>query len=185
VISANFVTIDLAGFTITSSGGGSTEGITTKAELLGQLQGIAVRNGSISNFFVGVDLAAVDGIIVEGLRVSCGTSLGEGITSTLGTAGIVKGNTVISCENGIEATGVITGNTVSFVGVPNNGVIGILASQGSTVIGNTATGFAQSNISVGINVFCPSNVTDNTAVNNTTNLKLNGDGCNNTNNVAP
>ena len=37
----------------------------------------------------------------------------------------------------------------------------------------------------GISVQCPSNVTDNTAVNNGTNLFLQGDGCNNTNNVAP
>jgi hypothetical protein len=46
--------------------------------------------------------------------------------------------------------------------------------QGSTVIG------------VGLVVGCPSNVTDNTAVNNPGgNLVLNGTGCNNTNNVAP
>jgi hypothetical protein len=37
----------------------------------------------------------------------------------------------------------------------------------------------------GILVECPSNVTNNTAVGNGTNLQLNGQGCNNTNNVAP
>ena len=59
--------------------------------------------------------------------------------------------------------------------------------EGSTVIGNTATqnGYG-SEQGVGIFVECPSNVTDNTAVNNVgVNLVLNGTGCNNTNNVAP
>jgi len=55
--------------------------------------------------------------------------------------------------------------------------------QGSTVIGNTALGNPGS--FAGIRVSCPSNVTDNTAVGNVENLVLNGDGCNNTNNVAP
>ena len=52
--------------------------------------------------------------------------------------------------------------------------------QGSTVIGNTA----DASIQVGFSVSCPSNVTNNTAVNAPTNLVLNGTGCNDTNNVA-
>ena len=91
----------------------------------------------------------------------------------------MKGNTVTSCLRGIDATGTITGNNVDFVGV-NGGDTGIMADQGSTVIGNTVTNFG-----TGIVVACPSNVTDNTAVENATNLVLNGDGCNNTNNVSP
>jgi hypothetical protein len=56
-----------------------------------------------------------------------------------------------------------------------------VARSGSTlVVGNTVTGAL-----IGLSVSCPSNVTDNTAVTNATNLVLNGDGCNNTNNVAP
>jgi hypothetical protein len=51
------------------------------------------------------------------------------------------------------------------------------------MIGNTAVG--DPGTQVGIAVFCPSNVTDNTATGSRTNLMLNGDGCNNTNNVAP
>ena len=54
--------------------------------------------------------------------------------------------------------------------------------QGSTVIGNTVT----DTTGIGLFVSCPSNVTNNTPVNNAGgNLVLNGDGCNNTNNVAP
>jgi hypothetical protein len=57
--------------------------------------------------------------------------------------------------------------------------------QGSTVIGNTVT---KTGVAPGTGLFvsCPSNVTNNTAVNNLgANLVLNGSGCNNTNNVAP
>jgi hypothetical protein len=49
------------------------------------------------------------------------------------------------------------------------------------VIGNTAT----HNTEFGIVADCPSNLTDNTAVNNGTNLVLNGDGCHSEDNVAP
>ena len=38
---------------------------------------------------------------------------------------------------------------------------------------------------VGIVVDCPSNVTDNTAINNPERNLILGEGCNNTNNVAP
>jgi parallel beta-helix repeat protein len=55
------------------------------------------------------------------------------------------------------------------------------ASAQCTVIGNTAT----HNTEFGIVADCPSNLTDNTAVNNGTNLVLNGDGCHSEDNVAP
>jgi hypothetical protein len=86
---------------------------------------------------------------------------------------------VISCTDGIDAAGTVTGNNVRGNGPtdPLQGSgLGII--EGSTVIGNTAT-----NAFVGILVSCPSSVTDNTAV---TNLVLFGTpDCNNTNNVAP
>ena len=62
----------------------------------------------------------------------------------------------------------------------NNGT-GIKIGQGSTVIGNTAI----NNTEFGIVADCPSNLTDNTAVNNATNLVLNGDSCLNEDNLAP
>jgi parallel beta-helix repeat protein len=184
-ITADFVTIDLAGFTITGPGfiiGPAAVGSTPIAAQpsSGNLQGIAVRNGSISNFTNGVALGA-DGSIVEGLRVfggRCPCSVGIDVAN-----GIVRGNIVVGFAGppsvasvGIIANGILTGNSVS-----GSRDIGIFAfGQGSTVIGNTAT----NNFEVGIEVGCPSNVTDNTAVNNGGNLLL-GDGCNNTNNVAP
>jgi hypothetical protein len=59
----------------------------------------------------------------------------------------------------------------------------MLIGQGSTVIGNTVAESGPENFA--ITVACPSNVTDNTSVNITRNLMLYGDGCTNTNSVAP
>jgi len=185
LITADCVTIDLAGFTITGPGTnlilGTTTAIATQSSS-SNLQGIAVRNGSISNFTDGVELSSADGSIVEALRVS--RCLGFGISAT----GIVKGNTVVGCSShegfGISATGIVTGNTVSGSGT----FAGMAIGQGSTVIGNASTnnGVGGEGAGFGIAVDCPSNVTDNTAVNNFgANLVLNGDGCTNTDNVAP
>jgi hypothetical protein len=183
-ITANNVTIDLAGFAIDGDNGGVPFAGAAIADLTGALQGIAVRNGSISNFSEGVILGTqgeTGNSIVEGLRVS-----GQGnVTGGIGimASGIVKGNAVISMPAaGIVATGTVTGNIVS-----NSGQ-GFDVGRGSTVIGNTAL----NNLGQGFVVSCPSNVTDNTAVGNGTvppvlpgdpNLFLMGDGCNATNNV--
>jgi hypothetical protein len=181
-ITAASVTIDLAGFTIsqsTSAGGGT--GIAAKPPSGGDaLFGIAVRNGSLSDFTNAVDLSSAEGSIVEGLRIPFFLAVG------ISANGIVKGNTVNGGFGpgmgiGIDATGIIAGNYV------HARTLGISAGQGSTVVGNTVTEIPRDGFA-GISVNCPSNVTDNTAVNNTGiggNLVLNGTGCNNTNNVAP
>jgi hypothetical protein len=167
VINASFVTIDLDGFSISSGGGTAGEGVNGSVLSPHQLHGIAVRNGSIANFSVGVNLSAPDFSIVEGLRVS-----GGGIIAV----GIVRGNVVRNAATGILGGGIVTGNYAVANGV------GLDIDPGSTVIGN----LADDNTSFGIRVSCPSNVTDNTAANNPQgNLVLNGNGCNNTNNVAP
>jgi hypothetical protein len=172
IITANDVTIDLAGFSIAADPRRGA-GIQAVAPSSGHLQGIAVRNGAST-----VDLDSADLSIVEGLRVNCGFPLpiGNGIIAR----GIVKGNTVgasvgTTCSTGISATGTVTGNYVV------NSRTGIKIGQWSTVIGNTAT----NNTEFGIVADCPSNLTDNTAVNNGTNLVLNGEGCHNEDNVAP
>jgi hypothetical protein len=140
-----------------------------------------VRNGSISGFLEGVALQG-DGSIVEGLRVSGPCPCDVGIAAT----GVVRGNTAVGIGGlpgrgiGISATGVVTGNYAT-----GSRVSGIAIGQGGTVIGNTSIdnpglpGY-------GIMVNCPSNVTNNTATNNPGgNVLVNGDGGNNTNNVAP
>jgi hypothetical protein len=182
-VTANLVTIDLDGFTITevspNTGTGSNNATAIAAA---QLFGITVRNGSILDFNIGVDLDG-DGSIVEGLRVFGGSvSVDFGIIAT----GVVRGNTIGAIfgfgvmGTGIAATGIVTGNYVT-----NSKITGIEIGQGSTVIGNTVTN-TNRNPGVGLLVSCPSNVTNNTAVDNAGgNLVLDGTGCNNTNNVAP
>lgn len=171
-ITADAVTIDLAGFTITGSGAGI--GIVAVG-----VNSIAVRNGSISGFPTGVNVAAsgTNGAIVEGLRVF-GQAGGSGSSAGIAATGIVKDNTVLGFEGfGIDASGTLIHNYVF------GNQVGILVGFGST-IGNTA----DNNSTIGIEAFCPSNLTDNTAVGNGTNLVLNsvrGGECNNTNNVAP
>jgi hypothetical protein len=88
VITANSVTIDLAGFSIT----GSTLYPVVKGTgimAVDNTRGVAVRNGSISGFGTDVYLAG-EGSIVEGLRIVGGQPSLLGI----GATGIVKGNTV-------------------------------------------------------------------------------------------
>ena len=171
-ITASFVTIDLAGFMITSNAIGGWAAIAAGADTTG----ITVRNGSLSGR-VRLD---GDGSAVEGLRIF-GVGLGGiGISAK----GIVRGNTVVGVSGpgpgngvGISATGVIAGNYAS-----SNRGGGIRAEAGSTVIGNTVTNTFDG---AGMNVTCPSNVTDNTVTGGPFNLSLNGPGCNDTNNVAP
>jgi len=103
VITANDVTIDLAGFSI--SGHGMAVRGSRGIGIGGAVQGIAVRNGSVSGFQDEVDLGLSCCSIVEGLRV-----FGLGVNATGGTGisanGIVKGNTVISATaTGIFANG--------------------------------------------------------------------------------
>src|ERR1700730_17742903 len=89
-ITADFVTIDLGGFTISGpvvpglNPGGPATAITAGDNM----RGITVRNGSISGFTDGVNLPG-KGSIVEGLRVFEGDAVG------IAANGIVKGNTVI------------------------------------------------------------------------------------------
>jgi parallel beta-helix repeat protein len=183
-ITVSNVTIDLAGFSVS----GAVRGIITPAGSQ-VLQGITVRNGSVSGRDDAVFLIQADGSIVEGLHTF--SVIGGGIVAK----GVVRGNTSVGGFGGpgISASGVVTDNYVSGggVGIAASGTVrgntaignfvGIDVSAGGTVIGNTATG----NFGVGIRADCPSNLTDNTAVNNGTNLVLNGDGCHNEDNVAP
>jgi hypothetical protein len=179
VVTTDFVTIDLAGFSIVGPGTNVGTGILAGPPRSNiRLFGIAVRNGSISGFLTGVDLSSAIGSLVEGLRVVGG---GDGVASAQTTSGglvangIVKGNTVSGGTIGNDVTGIVTGNYVT------GSFLGIAVAAGSTVIGNTAAGSAR----FGFDVNCPSNVTDNTSVGNFAPINLVGEGCNNTNNVVP
>ena len=128
-ITASFVTIDLAGFTIT---GNDSAGASATQVTGGDGLGIAVRNGSNSGFGFGVNIGG-ESQIVEGLRVFGPAPIQNGVGITAG--GIVRNNFVTgfaglpsSNDTGILASGVVTGNFV-VVGCPNGFAIG----KGSTV----------------------------------------------------
>jgi len=184
MITAGGVTLDLAGFTIS----GHTSGFATTTAILasGDLRGIAVQNGSVSGFQIGIDLGSATGSLVEKLRVFNIIPITSQTTQPTGiiASGIVRSNAVFGplttfpVATGIFATGTLTGNYVT------GNAQGMLIGRGSTVIGNTAT----DNRLFGFSVTCPSNVTDNTAVNNPDgNLvpETSQGSCNITNNVAP
>jgi len=179
-ITANFVTIDLAGFTISNPGFPLPGNSTLAIAAANDTTGVTVRNGSISGFGFGVELEG-RGSVVEGVRVGFPCPCEVGIAAT----GIVRSNIVDiasapSGSVGISATGLVSGNYVFMTRST-----GMAIGQGSTVIGNTVTGTGPFP-AIGLLIACPSNVTNNTAVNNLgQNLVLNGSGCNDTNNVAP
>src|SRR5262245_21501648 len=130
VVTADSVTIDLAGFVIT--GGRSGAGIA------GGGRNLAVRNGTIAQFGAGLAIRGANAT-VEGVRV-IGNS--RGIAASSAT---IRGNTVLdNSVVGIEATGVSTiiGNTVI------GNFDGIVAAGGSIVSNNTV----QANRAVGIAV---------------------------------
>ena len=191
VVAADFVTIDLNGFTIAGNGSGS--GIRSDGDFR---QGIRITNGTIRGFQTGVDFAFTGAqITVERLHVIGNSNVGIGVNQQA----LVKD--CVLAENGdginVGARSLLTGNDSSF-----NTASGIAAGVGSTIIGNTVgvngnnglvagnsstvlNNTAQVNGNFGLHVTCPSNVLGNTATNNGTNLFLSGAGCNNSNNVAP
>jgi hypothetical protein len=205
LINADLVTLDLAGFTIIGSGTGTAIQFTGPNPQVSH-HGFAVRNGTIAGFLAGVQfirIGGTDGAIVEGLRifgveggtvglngiqvrgavvrgntVVCGFGPGIGIRAVTSS---VTGNVITACEDGINVFGgVVSGNTVTSGSGSGTGI----AIDESTAIGNTVTGYG-----VGISATCPSNLTDNTAVENGTNLVLNtipnGSPCHSEDNLAP
>jgi parallel beta-helix repeat protein len=183
-INTDNVTIDLAGFSV----GGRSSAIKAAAGF----HGITVRNGYVGSRDGAALILFSGGSIVEGVHAS--SFEGGGIEA----GGIIRGNVVsaitgFSPGTGIVAGGIVTDNLVGGFGVgisaggtvrgnvAVNNSVGIEVGAGSTVIGNSATG----NTKAGIQADCPVNLTDNTAVDNGTNLVLNGQGCHNEDNVAP
>lgn len=127
VVAADFVTIDLDGWMITgdgSTGGGVTDRGASR-------QAIAVRNGTITGFEIGVFLGATSGVLVEDVRAIDNEDGGISV----GGRSIVSGSTA-SGRIGITAGFLsnISGNVAS------GSECGILADQGSTISGNTGSG---------------------------------------------
>ena len=169
-LTGNDITIDLDGFTIDGDDGISDKGITDGGT---PRQNIVIRNGTIKDFGIGIDLGVSDGCKVEwilafsnfiGILVSDACQVSHNIANLNVSRGIVTG---MDCN--------ISHNIAN-----NNGLHGIVAEfGGSNIIYNTTNG----NTTFGINVDCPSNLVGNIAQNNGTNLNQNGAGCKRYNNL--
>jgi hypothetical protein len=132
-VSADSVTLDLAGFMITGQGG---------TGIFGAPNNLVVRNGTVTGFSDGILVGSpLQGSIVEGVRAINNQSRGIVLT---GAPSVVRGNTVV----GNGATGIFTGENanVSDNTVFQNGADGISASAGSIVTDNRV----QSNKELGI-----------------------------------
>ncbi|HKD55282.1 MAG TPA: hypothetical protein VKB72_13785 [Steroidobacteraceae bacterium] len=198
VITADNVTVDLNGFTLTGNGSGT--GIKGPPQ---PLQGgvaafsTTVRNGQITHFARATDLTGTLGATVEGVHA---VSNGDGIVLAVGTVkgcfalfntgkgislfdGLVSGNIVVGNGTGVTVTeaAVVTGNEVS------GNTTGIDAiGLGSGLSHNVVDG----NKEVGLQVQCPANLSNNTALGNgpekfPTNLVLIGKKCLSSDNLAP
>ena len=148
VIATNFVTIDLRGFEITFCLPGTAavrnlvrgDGITDDGA---ERKGIVVRDGTVSNLRIGINLDVSEGAQIDRMRVFGNTHVGM----TAGRGSIVTSNTARdNGHDGIEAGGasIISGNTAS-----DNGDDGIEAGFASTVSGNTARDNGNDGISAG------------------------------------
>jgi parallel beta-helix repeat protein len=152
-IRANDVTIDLNGFRIR---GNARSGIGVLAlpapPPAFAFVGIAIRNGTISNFETGINLFDANQSVVEHIRVS--ESASNGILA--GDGSIVNSNTASRNDGqGIVAgEGSIVSSNTAF-----QNQAGIFASMGSTVSSNTAF---QNTDGIGMAVTCPSTVIGNT-----------------------
>jgi len=187
VIAADFVNLDLDGFTLTGNGTGA--GISQLMPVFGTgRRGMVVRNGVVTNFQSGVSLEFSIGGRVEGMTVSGNTGNairlgdngaavrntvmnngGRGIEMALG--GLAEGNQVR--DNGV---GILMGNGANVTGntVGHNSGSGIVVSEGGLVSNNTS----RNNTSNGIVADCPSLVIGNTSsLNLGQNLSVIGGAC--------
>jgi hypothetical protein len=166
LIDTSNVTLDLQGHTITGDGSASSKGISNAGNR--NSLNIEVGNGSISNFGTGIDLSTAVGVRVEKVRLlnSVTTGIQVGAGATVASTLVVNGRENIA-DNGIRA-GQVSIVLDNLVGGFNNG---ITAGFGSIVRANNAA------VS-GINIVCPSLVSDN--IGSIANLST---GCRSTNNL--
>ncbi len=194
VIDADFVTLDLNGFTLKGLGDGTGNGVGDNGA---PHSGIVVRNGMITEFENGIEFSPRSNSTVEniralnndrvGINVSSGSIVTANTASNNGSIGIlvgfgsiVAGNT--ASGNGHHGINVGTRSTVTGNRVSNNDKNGLHIGLYSTVTRNIASG----NSANGMKLFCPSNIIGNTATgNNDQNIALSMAGCRLSDNLAP
>jgi hypothetical protein len=194
VITADYVTVDLGGFTV--SGNTTGRGIVALIDGETDRKAITVRNGMVRSFATGVDLSNAVLAMAERLTVSensdTGVSVGgwaqvrdclaqgngTGIStgaSTVLTRNVATFNTGIGIRTGYNCT--VIENIAQ-----ENGIHGFQVSNGSNVFSNTSS----AHLGAGFQVSCPGNLMGNTASFNSPAYDLSSPGlCNFVNNVPP
>jgi parallel beta-helix repeat protein len=155
-ISADHVTLDLMGFSLIGSGGGTYEGIYMNGR-----SNVEIRNGTVRNF-PGIGIGET-GSLATGhriLNIRARDNGGSGIY-LYGTSHTVKGCTAVG--NGTNGIFAGTGSTITGNTCYQNDGDGIHAGTGSTITGNTCYDNGLDGIYAGIG----STVTGNTCYDNT------------------
>ena len=174
ILAADFITLDLGGFTIAGDGTGSaikSNGPTRT--------GLTIMNGIVRNFARGIDFA-FDGtaMIVERVQAIGNNDTGIGVNgqsivrdcvATQNGLGVNAGSRMVIIGTNASfntGTGIqvgngstVTGNTAGVNG--NHGIV--VSGGGSTVAGNAT----QANIGIGLSIVCPASIVGNTALGNT------------------
>ncbi|MFH0341475.1 MAG: hypothetical protein ACHBNF_04955 [Chromatiales bacterium] len=113
VIQANNVSINLQGHTLTGNGTGA--GVTAGDDTL--RSGIAIRNGVVTNFSDGIDLAFVQGAVVEGVRAIPITDIGIRV----GEGSVVSASVVVNVNDApaiqVQCPSAVIGNAVTGSGI--------------------------------------------------------------------
>jgi hypothetical protein len=170
-IGSDNVTLDLNGFRIAGTDG-TLAGVRTS---VGGLRGIAVRNGGVTNFSVGISLGAVFGAEITQVRAFDNTTTGI----STGPHSIVTGNTAAGNDRGISigAGSVASGNNVF-----ENVSLGLQLAANGTAVNNVASA---NRTGTGFKIFCPAAVIANTAHVNSVDFEVVGGGCTFANNNTP
>jgi len=170
-ITANDVTLDLAGFSII--GPNTCSGTPVSCSLMGSGIGIkAVSDTAASPENVRVMNGTVRGMGGHGIRMmGNGTAVEKVQSVSNGGPGIVVGNGSI-----IDSVAMFNGSGAAVVGLivrgttAMNNVVGIHVRPGGVGTGNSAV----SNAATGMTGQCPAVIVGNTTFNNGTNLQING-----------
>lgn len=169
-IAADGVTLDLNGFQIAGTSG-ENAGVRNA---LGGRRAVAVRNGTVTNFAIGLSLGSTFGAEVTQIRAVGNTSTGISV----GPHSIVIGN---NASRNDEGMGIGAGSLVSGNSVFDNETLGMFIAANGTAINNVVN-----RSPTGIQVFCPVNMVANTSLSNNVNLVVDGgEGCTFANNNMP
>ena len=157
VIASDFVTLDLAGFTISGNGTASSVGIhEAPGTVFPGFRGVVIRNGSVTNFGVGIEFSVSDGVTVENVNASANANNG---LILLNRAVVRSSRFDDNGNNGLTVGdgAMITSNTAT-----RNGNVGFAAATGALIVNNVAI----NNKLSGISQDCPGAAIANTVSNN-------------------